>query len=162
SESGAGGKRRPRLLPAQREAGLLRLALLPGPDHGASVSNDDAAHASKSGLLQLLLVGGQALLVGVQLVVSRLFGTAAYVLYMTGLAWLDVLSRAGTAGADKAMLRYIAAHRVAGEPVLEAQGLGTGIRLGALAAGILAVNLVLFTPFIARFEHKPDLALLLP
>jgi O-antigen/teichoic acid export membrane protein len=124
--------------------------------------NNDAAHASKSGLLQLLLVGGQALLVGVQLVVSRLYGTAAYGLYMTSLGILDVLSRAGTAGADKAMLRYIAAHRVAGDTKLETQGLGSGIRLGAVAAGALGIGLFVASPYISRAEHKPDLALLLP
>jgi O-antigen/teichoic acid export membrane protein len=126
------------------------------------MSDSDAAHAGKAGLLQLLLVVGQALLVGVQLVVSRLFGQAAYGLYMTALGILEVLSRAGTAGADKAMLRYIAAHRVAGESELESQGLATGLRLGALAAGALGLCLLVASPAIGRAEHKPDLALLLP
>jgi O-antigen/teichoic acid export membrane protein len=121
----------------------------------------DAEHASKSGLLQLLLVGGQALLVGVQLVVARFFGQATYGLYATSLIILEVLWRGGTAGADKAMLRYIAAHRVAGESELEAQGLASGVRLGALASSVLALGLFLASPLIARAEHKPDLARLL-
>jgi O-antigen/teichoic acid export membrane protein len=81
---------------------------------------------------------------------------------MTALGILDVLSRAGTAGADKAMLRYIAAHRVAGESDLEARGLATGLRLGAVTAGALGLVLLVASPAIARAEHKPDLALLLP
>jgi O-antigen/teichoic acid export membrane protein len=123
-----------------------------------STNREDRAHALRGGGLQLLYGLGQVLGAGVQLTVSRLYGAATYGLYMTSVGLFDVLQRAGTAGADKAMLRYVAAHRAAGERELERRALATGVRLGAITAALLAVALFFAAPALGRLEHKSDLA----
>ena len=55
--------------------------------------------------------------------------------YQTCLAILEMLTRTGTAGADKGMLRYVAAHRARGEAELVRSALGTGLRLAFALGG---------------------------
>jgi O-antigen/teichoic acid export membrane protein len=118
----------------------------------------DAAHAARSGLLQVLMAFGQALLFMTQFVISRLYGAAVYGVYVTSVGILEVLTRAGFFGADKSLLRYVAAHRIAGEPELEERALGSGIRLATGVSALLAVVLVLGAGSIATFQGKPELA----
>jgi O-antigen/teichoic acid export membrane protein len=76
---------------------------------------------------------------------------------MTSVSILEVLTRAGQCGADKGMLRYIAAHRIAGERDLETRALVAGFRQGTIMSTILAISLALLAGTIARFQGKPEL-----
>jgi O-antigen/teichoic acid export membrane protein len=89
---------------------------------------------------------------------ARLFGTVVFGSYQTCLAILEMLTRAGTGGADKGMLRYVAAHRASGEPDLVRRALGTGLRLALGAAGSLALTLIVAAPLVAYLVHAPTLA----
>lgn len=121
----------------------------------------DAIHAAKSGFSQFLVVLGQALLVFYQLAVSRLYGAATYGVYMASAGIIEVLSRGGQFGADKAMLRFIAKHRIKGEFDLAERALGTGLRLSAMVSAFLALALIGVAGWIARLQHKPELSTML-
>ena len=106
----------------------------------------DARHAARGGALQLLSAIGQGLMPVTQILIARLFGMATFGAYQANVAVVEVLTRAGTVGSVGGQHRFLAAHRAAGEEALAQRTLGTGIRLTAAVAGILAVALALVAP----------------
>jgi len=121
----------------------------------ASSRRDDAAHAARSGFSQILAVLGHGLIPLQRVLVSRLFGQAAYGIYRASADLAEVLTRAGMAGADKSMLRFLASHRVAGEEGELTSALGSGLRLSAAALLVLALGLVVGAPWFARVWGDP-------
>jgi O-antigen/teichoic acid export membrane protein len=78
--------------------------------------------------------------------------------YQASLAIMEMLTRGGTGGADKGMLRYIAGHRARGEPDLVRSALGTGLRLCIGIAGTAAAILIVVATPLARVAHEPAMA----
>lgn len=105
----------------------------------------------------MLMAFGQVFLFLTQFLVSRLYGAAVYGGYVTSVGLLEVLTRGGYFGADKSLLRYVAAHRIGGEPELEERALGSGLRLAAGVSALLAVCLVISAGPIATSQGKPEL-----
>jgi len=120
--------------------------------------NNDARHAARSGAAQVLTMLMQGLLAGTQVVFARLYGKLVYGSYLSALAVLEVLYRGGTGGADKAMLRYVAAARAADDPDAVRSAIGTGLRLNLLVAGIFGVGLAVAAPWIAAAVGERGLA----
>jgi O-antigen/teichoic acid export membrane protein len=139
---------------------------MPASGMPASASNAtdaaDATHAARGGLTQLLGVIAQMLMPVYQVTVARLFGQATFGLYQTSLVILDLCTRIGWMGGDRAMHRFIAAHAAAGEDELAQQAFGGIVRLSAGVSGVLALGLGLASGLIARLTGKPGLAQLLP
>jgi O-antigen/teichoic acid export membrane protein len=119
---------------------------------------NDVSHAARSGLVQVLTIAAQALLTVTHVLLARLFGRTVFGAYQASLAILEMLTRAGTGGADKGMLRYIAGHRARGEPELVRSALGTGLRLCLIIAGSLVALLILLAPPLARISHEAAMA----
>jgi len=71
------------------------------------VRRQDVAHAARSGGVQVLTIAAQALITVTHVLLARLFGREVFGSYQASLAILEVLTRGGTGGADKGMLRYI-------------------------------------------------------
>ena len=116
----------------------------------APTRREDAAHAARSGLSQVLAMLGQGLLPIHRMLVSRLFGQTAYGIYRAGADLCEVAINAGLAGADKGLLRFVAGHRASGEKEPETQALGTGLRLAGGVLLLLSVALAVAAPFFAR------------
>ena len=106
----------------------------------------------------MLTIAGQALLTVTHVLLARLFGPVVFGSYQTCLAIVEMLTRTGTGGADKGMLRYVAAHRARGEADLVRSALGTGLRLAFGIAGTLALALIAASGLVARLTHEPALA----
>ena len=121
-------------------------------------SGTDASHAARSGAVQVLTVAGQALLTVTHVLLARLFGRAVFGGYQASLAILEMLTRGGTGGADKGMLRFVAGHRARGEHALATRALGTGLRLALLLSTSFAILLAAFATPLARLTHDPPLA----
>jgi O-antigen/teichoic acid export membrane protein len=119
------------------------------PAEDRSLSDHDARHAARSGAVQVLTILAQGLLAATQVVFARLYGKPIYGSYLSALAVLEVLYRGGTGGADKAMLRYVAAARASNDPAGVRSAIGTGLRLNLLVAGVFGVGLVIAAPWIA-------------
>jgi O-antigen/teichoic acid export membrane protein len=117
----------------------------------------DVTHAARSGAIQVLTVAGQALLTVTHVLLGRLFGPTVFGRYQAGLATMEVLTRTGTGGADKGMLRYVAAHRARGEGDLVRGALGTGLRLALGIGGTLALALIATSGLFADRAHEPEL-----
>jgi O-antigen/teichoic acid export membrane protein len=110
---------------------------------GGGGSAGDAAHAARGAAVQILTGISQSLMVVTHVVVARLFGPLAFGTYQTCVAIVDMLTRAGTGGADRGMLRYVAGFRARGEEESVDRALGTGLRLGwRLAIGLAALLIV--------------------
>ncbi|HXU00006.1 MAG TPA: oligosaccharide flippase family protein [Polyangia bacterium] len=127
-------------------------------ERAADADSKDVSHAARSGAMQALTAVAQALLLVTHVLLARLFGPAVFGSYLTCLAIIEALTRAGPGGADKGMLRYVAAHRARGEPDLVRRALGTGLRLAFSIAGTLAVTLIATSWLIARAYHQQPLA----
>jgi O-antigen/teichoic acid export membrane protein len=110
----------------------------------------DAAHAARSGFSQILAMLGQGLLPLHRVLVARLFGQAAYGVYRTGADLCEVLMRAGIAGGDKAMLKFVAAHRAMGETREETEALGSALRLSGGVLLLFSLALALAAPLFVR------------
>ncbi len=121
-------------------------------------AHSDARHAARSGAVQVLTILAQALLAATQVVFARLYGKPIYGAYLSALAVLEVLYRAGAGGADKAMLRYVAAARAAGDEAGVRSAIGTGLRLNLLVSGLFGLALVIAAPGIARIMGQTGLA----
>jgi O-antigen/teichoic acid export membrane protein len=121
-------------------------------------SHGDARHAARSGVVQTLTILLQAVTAATQVLFARLFGPAIYGAYQASLAVVELASRGAPAGADKAMLRYVAGFRAAGDPDGVRRALGSGLRLGFAASGILALVLALGANAIAAGLKLPALA----
>jgi O-antigen/teichoic acid export membrane protein len=122
----------------------------------------DAAHAARSGLSQIAAMLGQGLIPLHRVLVSRLFGQVAYGIYRAGADLCEVVMRAGMAGADKSMYKFVAAHRAAGETREESEALGTGLRLAGGLSAVLATILALAAPFFVRVWGKREYGTVLP
>jgi O-antigen/teichoic acid export membrane protein len=118
----------------------------------------DVAHAARSGAIQVLTIAGQALMAVTHVLLGNLFGATVFGRYQTGLAIMEVLTRTGAGGADKGMLRYVAAHRARGEGDLVRSALGTGLRLALVIGGTLAFWLIASSGIVASRTHEPALA----
>src|ERR1700712_4904989 len=81
----------------------------------AGSERSDVAHAARSGAFQVLTVAAQALITVTHVLLARLYGRAVFGGYQAAVAIVEMLTRGGTGGADKGMLRYVAAHRAFGE-----------------------------------------------
>ena len=128
----------------------------------APTRREDAAHAARSGISQVFAMLGQGLLPIHRMLVSRLFGQTAYGIYRAGADLCEVSIGAGMGGADKALLRFVAGHRAAGETEEETRALGTGLRM---AGGILlafALALAASGPLFARVWGKSEFRFVLP
>ena len=128
----------------------------------APTRREDAAHAARSGVSQVLAMLGQGLLPIHRMLVSRLFGQTAYGIYRASVDLCEVSINAGMAGADKGLLRFVAGHRAAGETEEETRALGTGLRLSGGVLLVLAIALALAAPFFARIWGKPEFRFVLP
>lgn len=91
-------------------------------------------------------------------VLARLFGREVFGSYQASLAVLEMLTRSGTGGADKGMLRFVAGHRARNEHDLVRSALGTGLRLCLAIAGPAAVLLAIFAGPIATLAREPAMA----
>jgi len=123
---------------------------------------EDQTHAAKSGLVQALTALGQGLLPLAQVLMARLFGATIFGVYQTTLAVVEMALRGGTGGADKAMLRYVAAARGQGDEPGMLRALGTGLRLCLALSLPLAAVLALGAPWLAALLHTPGLVPSLP
>jgi O-antigen/teichoic acid export membrane protein len=117
----------------------------------------DARHAARGGAAQLLTILAQALIAATQVVFARLYGQVVYGSYVSTLAVLDVLNRGGTGGADKAMLRYVAAARAAGDAAGVKSAIGTGLRLGMAVGGCFGIALACAAPLLAIAFKAPTI-----
>jgi O-antigen/teichoic acid export membrane protein len=124
-----------------------------------SARQKDAAHAARSGAVQVLTIAAQALITVTHVLLARLFGPVIFGSYQACLAILEVLTRGGTGGADKGMLRYIAGFRARGEHELARSALGTGLRLCLGVSSAATVLLLLLADPIAKVSHAPAMAL---
>jgi len=130
----------------------------PQPAPAPSPHQADARHAARSGAVQILTILAQAALAGTQVVFARLYGKPIYGAYLSALAILEVLYRSGSGGAEKAMLRFVAAARAAGDEDGVRTALGNGLRLTLAVAGLYAVVLLLAAPAIASAFDRSALA----
>jgi len=105
---------------------------------------------------------GQGLMPLQRILVSRVFGQTAYGLYRASADMCEVLMRAGMVGADKGLLRFVAAHRAANEPDLEERAIGSALRLAGGVLSFLALGLMLAAPTIARISGNVEFSWLLP
>jgi O-antigen/teichoic acid export membrane protein len=147
------------LASAERSEGEAPLSPAPADKPAAS---EDVAHAARSGALQILAVLSQSLMVVAHVVMARLFGPLVFGTYQTGAAVVEMLTRGGTGGADKGMLRYVAAYRAAGRPEEAERAVGTGVRLAWLIAGLLATGAVAIALLGGPAVVGPGLAAALP
>jgi len=108
--------------------------------------------------VQVLTILAQAALAATQVVFARLYGKEVYGSYLSAIAILEVLYRSGSGGADKAMLRYVAAARASGQPDGVRTALGNGFRLNLAVAGSYAVLLLVAAPAIAEAFGRSSLA----
>ncbi|HEX7598417.1 MAG TPA: oligosaccharide flippase family protein, partial [Polyangia bacterium] len=128
----------------------------------AAQKAQDLAHAARSGGMQVLTILSQAILPLTHVVVARLFGTVVFGAYQNSLAVIEMATRGGTGGADKAMLRYVAGFRGRGDEAGVESAIGTGLRQCFGIAGPLVLFLMLGAPLLARLLHEPELAISLP
>lgn len=133
-----------------------------GGDRDASSSDSaqhqDVAHAARSGAVQTLTIAAQAMLTVTHVLLARLFGRTVFGSYQACLAIMEVLTRGGTGGADKGMLRYIAAHRARGETELVHSALGTGLRVCLMVSTIAVAIVLLAAGPLAHLAHEPTIA----
>jgi O-antigen/teichoic acid export membrane protein len=134
----------------------------PAPANEQARRDADVSHAAKSGAMQVVTILSQGLLPLAHILIARLFGTVVFGAYQGTLAVIEMATRGGTGGADKAMLRYIAGFRGRGDQASETSALGTGLRLCLSIALPFAVGLMVLAPLLARALHEPELAISLP
>ncbi len=121
----------------------------------------DVEHAARSGAIQVLTISGQALLTVSHVVLARLFGQAVFGTYQASAAILEMVTRGGTGGADKAMLRYVAGHRARGEHDLVRSAMGTALRMCIVIAGGFALLLGIVADPVARISGEAGMAVAL-
>ncbi len=109
----------------------------------------DASHVARSGAVQVLTVVAQGLLGLLPVVVARLFGQTIYGSYQAALNVMEVFCRGGAAGADKAVLRYVASARTTGDSAGVRSAIGTALRLQTVVGGAFAIGLAFLAPWLA-------------
>jgi len=117
----------------------------------------DVAHAARSGGMQALTVAAQALISVTHVLLARLFGRAVFGSYQACLAILDLMTRAGTAGASGGLLRYVAGPRSRGQRDEVRSAVGTGLRLALVASTGVALLLVAGAGPLSRLMREPAL-----
>jgi O-antigen/teichoic acid export membrane protein len=117
----------------------------------------DVAHAARSGGMQVLTVGAQALISVTHVLLARLFGRAVFGSYQACLAILDLMTRAGTGGGAGGMLRYVAGPRSRGQLDEVRSAVGTGLRLTLVASAGVVLLLVAGAGPLARLMREPAL-----
>jgi len=132
------------------------------PARPVASRSEDAAHAARSGFSQILAMVGQGLMPFHRVLVARLFGQTAYGVYRAGADLCEVLMRAGIAGGDKAMLKFVAGHRALGETKEETQALGSALRLSGGFLLFLSLALALGAPLFVRWWGNPAFSRVLP
>src|SRR4051794_24714914 len=105
---------------------------------GRPAAAADAAHAARGGLLQLLGAIAQGLMPIYHVLVARLFGQATFGLYQTSLVIVELCTRLGWMGGDRAMHRFIAGHRAAGEDEMAQRAFGGALRLTGSVSAVVA------------------------
>jgi O-antigen/teichoic acid export membrane protein len=143
---------------AQVATGVYIVTPVSRPQAAPSAHQADARHAARSGAVQVLTILAQAALAATQVVFARLYGKSIYGAYVSAIAILEVLYRSGSGGAEKAMLRYVAAARAAGDEDGVRNALGNGFRLTLLVSGFYAVLLLVAAPAIAAAFDRSTLA----
>jgi O-antigen/teichoic acid export membrane protein len=128
------------------------------PPKTAGSREADVSHAARSGAMQVLTILAQAVMATTQVVFARLYGRTIYGAYQAVLAILDVTSRGSAAGADKAMLRYVAAFRAGGDSAGVRSAIGTGLRLCIGLASAVGLGLLLFAHPLAVVLKEEALA----
>jgi O-antigen/teichoic acid export membrane protein len=130
-----------------------------GTDAAAAdvVKRRDAAHAARSGGIQVLTVVAQSVLTVTQFLLARLFGRAVFGSYQACVAILELLTRGGTGGAGLSMLRYVAAYRARGEDDNVRSAIGTGLRLCLIVSGSAVAILMAAAGPLARLMREPAL-----
>jgi O-antigen/teichoic acid export membrane protein len=128
-----------------------------GHDGSEGAKRQDVSHAARSGSVQVLTVAAQGLLTVTQVLLARLYGRAVFGSYQATSAILELLTRGGTGGADKGMLRDVAAHRAAGETESVRGVIGTGLRLCLIISGSAALLLLIAAGPLARLMREPAL-----
>jgi O-antigen/teichoic acid export membrane protein len=118
----------------------------------------EAQTAARSGALQILAAVGQALIPLYHVLVARLFGQTAQGTYASALAYVEILTRAGVVGSDKAMMRFIPGQRTAKRPEMEAATIAAGFRLAGFTTGVLGLGLALTAGPLTRLLGEPHLA----
>jgi len=118
----------------------------------------DARHAARSGLVQVLTILLQAVTTGTQVIFARLFGPTVYGMYQVMVAVVELATRGAPGGADKGMLRYVAAARAAGNVEGVRRALGTGMRLCLFVSLGISVGLFLGADAIGRALDLPSVA----
>lgn len=104
----------------------------------------------------MLTAFAQALNFVNQALFARLYGKEAYGTFTSVWFTIEILCRGGAGGADKAMLRYVAAGRAGKDPEAIRRALGTGFRLHFLIAGGFSILLVVAAPWLGRLLGKPQ------
>jgi O-antigen/teichoic acid export membrane protein len=99
----------------------------------------DTRHAARSGAVQVLTIVAQGVIALTQVVFARLFGQTVFGTYRAAVAAIEIAARGGAAGADKSMLRYVAAGRAAGDEEAVRRALGTGLRMCLIVAGAFSL-----------------------
>jgi len=123
---------------------------------------EDAKHAARGGIMQLLGAIAQALMPVYHMLAARLFGQVAFGMYSSALAVIDVLARLGLAGGDKAVLRFIAAERAEGQEARAQQAFGTAVRLCLGTGGVLFLLAVIVGYPVGKLLGRPYLYVALP
>jgi O-antigen/teichoic acid export membrane protein len=103
----------------------------------------DTRHAARSGAIQVLTIVVQTGIFLTQMLFARLFGEAIYGAYRAAMAIIEIAARGGAGGADKAMLRYVAAARASGDEEAVRRALGAGLRQALVVAGTLSLLIFL-------------------
>ena len=107
--------------------------------------------------MQVLTVIAQSVAPVTQVIFARLFGAAVFGAYQTSVALLEVMVRGATAGADKAMLRYVGGAVALRDEARLASALHTGLRQGLLVGGVLSLALVLCADGVSHLLGQPHL-----
>src|ERR1051326_2571052 len=118
----------------------------------------DARHAARSGFVQVLTILLQAVTTGTQVVFARLFGPTVYGMYQAMIAVVELANRTAPGGADKAMLRYVAGARAAGDGEGVGRAIGTGLALCLFVSVGISVGLFLGSNAIGRALDLPSVA----
>jgi O-antigen/teichoic acid export membrane protein len=139
-----------------RHAILGALPLMTQPDADRE-KRQDVAHAARSGGMQALTVGAQALVSITHVLLARLFGRAVFGSYQACLAILELVTRGSSAGANGGILRYVAGARASGQHDQVRSAIGAGLRLCLTMATLAVLVLVAAAGPLARLMRQPAL-----
>lgn len=128
------------------------------PNPSQAPKEEDARHAARSGMVQVLTILLQAVTTGTQVIFARFFGPTLYGMYQAMIAVVELAGRAGPGGADKGMLRYVAGARAVGNTEGVRRALGSGLRLGLTVSAVVSLGVWLGADAIAAALDLPGIA----